>query len=263
MPKTDALSFKLRERRDVSAPSTTSGNGANQTAIALESSQPLLGVNGTGQRIDVSNANNTEAKASVVSDPLSADGTKKPPVLLNSATPPSAVEITTEAIVDVDLPEDDIQKILDNHKNFTVKQDYYDYYNTSTVVDVKRSESFWASVNNFSVSHLLSSSHRRAIVSSESSALWTKIFITNLLSPLSDGSPVVRLSVLRHHRPECDCRDRRLSLHRRIRALLARRDAVHRSADGQLRLEHLQFIRSEILGRRYEARQLISSDFGG
>lgn len=165
VPKTDALSLKLRDKRDVVAPSTTSGNGANKTTIALERSQPLLGVNGTGQRKDVSNANNTAAKASVVSDPLSADGTKKPPILLNSTSPPSAVDITTEAIVDaVDVPEEDIKKILDSKKNLTQKDDFYDYYNTSTVVDKARSESFWSSVKNFSVSHLLSSSHRRAIV---------------------------------------------------------------------------------------------------
>lgn len=170
VPKTDYLTIKLRDKRDVSTQNPTpspDNNETNKPTIKLESNQQLVGANGTGQRKDITNTSTT-VKPSVVSDPLNADNAKQSSkTLLNSPKEASTVtDNVTESIFDeVDVPEESINKTIDSHKNLTLKLDYFNYYNTTTLVDKDRSTEFWSNGKNYTLSHLLSNSHRRAIVS--------------------------------------------------------------------------------------------------
>lgn len=166
VPKTDIFNIKLRDKRDVSNPIPSIGkNETNQTPLTLDSSQHLLGVNGTGQRKDMPSLNASTTTPSNKSEPMN-NATKKSSTLLNSAIPTTIPDEVTETIVDeIDVPEENINKTIANQKNLTLKLDYYNYYNTTTSVNKDRSLDFWSNIKNFTVSQLLSSSHRRAIVS--------------------------------------------------------------------------------------------------
>lgn len=193
LPNLESFNFKLRDKREVSvdnkpaapvsvsSPSGSSAtptkpNDGNQTqSITLENdSKRLLGVNGTGQRLNITF---TAPKPAIVSEPLNPepDGTK--PIkgltsIKSMATPNTTATSTTMAsdfddqIIDsVDTPEENINKtIRDNNLNVTYKDDYYQYYNSTTLVDKEKSEKYWADLTNFTTSSLLSKSHRRAIV---------------------------------------------------------------------------------------------------
>lgn len=195
---THEATINLREKRELNAkdsttvinsstiaPSTKSleNDSVNQTqTINLENNTRLLGANGTGQRKDVIST----VKPTIVSEPLNSSGTKLTKGLTSinsdningttttiaaatSTTSPSTIveELPTDEILgEVDITGENINKTIHDHlKNGTYNVDYYQYYNSTTIVDKKKSKEYWSNLNNFTVSNLLSKSHRRAIVS--------------------------------------------------------------------------------------------------
>lgn len=192
LPILDAFNFKSRVERDVSndnkptalaGPSPSVGgivapnkpnDGSNQTqSITLENgNKPLLGVNGTGQRLNVT-APATIPKPAIVSEPLhpDADATQPAKGLTTSASSNATATSTTPApdiddgIIDsVDTPKENINKTIRDNLNVTYKDDYYQYYNSTTLVDKAKSDKYWSDLTNFTHNSLLSKSHRRAIV---------------------------------------------------------------------------------------------------
>lgn len=146
-------------------------NDGNQTQpITLENNnnnnnQRLLGVNGTGQRLNIT-------KPAIVSEPLNSDGTKPTTGLTsiksipnpNTNVSPSASSTDVDGIIDsIDTSEENVNKTIRQHQNAT-KEDYYSYYNSTILVDNEESNKYWSDLKNFTISTLLSTSHRRAIV---------------------------------------------------------------------------------------------------
>lgn len=151
LPNSNQIIFKLRDKREVSTdnkaatsvsvpppsgtvPSTKS-NDSNQTQpITLENNKRLLGVNGTGQRLNISTPA-TGVKPAIVSEPLNSDGTKPSKGLTSIksiATPNTnttiasttlAPEFEDRIIADVDTPEENINKTLRDNLNVTYKDD--------------------------------------------------------------------------------------------------------------------------------------------
>lgn len=186
------VSIHLREKRGAATVPTPSDSSplatvatnagvsvatkANETSVSvgatigatLDTFKPLLGVNGTGQRKDAST--NATVATSIVSDPISADDGKATKPLLSATANPqlNSMPVETkvnETIIDsIDLPDADFNKTLTEH-DVAEKEDYYQYYNSTTVVDAQRSKDYWSIERNYTVSNLLSTSHRRAIVS--------------------------------------------------------------------------------------------------
>lgn len=189
---TNEFNFKLRDKREVDAdkkpvipdpapvvPSPTgtaspiqSNDGNRTQPSTLENNKQLLGVNGTGQRLNIS----ATAKPPIVSEPLNSDGTKPTTGLTaiksiaapNTTVPSTVLESDLQdSIIDgVDAPEENINKTLRDNLNATLKDDYYQYYNSTTLVDKVASDKYWSDLSNFTTSGLLSKSHRRAIVRS-------------------------------------------------------------------------------------------------
>lgn len=145
----------------------------------------LLGVNGTGQRKDYSIPGATVAKPNSMLFSAHAPTTATPAAAVpavheaTSASPktdakskinvPAKSELTFEDddIIDkIDETEEAFNKTRDeNVKDLMQKDDYWLYYNSSSVVDAVKSKELWDSFQNHTVSSLLSKSHRRAIVS--------------------------------------------------------------------------------------------------
>jgi hypothetical protein len=66
----------------------------------------------------------------------------------------------------IDAPIESINKTIEDHykgSHFEYKEDYFQYYNSTKFVDDTRTKQLWDSFQNFTVSALLSKSHRRAI----------------------------------------------------------------------------------------------------
>lgn len=61
-------------------------------------------------------------------------------------------------ISEIDKPFENINKTL---------KENYQYYNSTTIVSKEKSLEYWSNLKNLTTSHLLSKSHRRAIVSKE------------------------------------------------------------------------------------------------
>lgn len=251
-PKTEPLAIKLRDRRDVKVAGgtiKTSDSGGNQTSPPIvEDNQRLLGANGTGQRKDFSKTNDT-VKPTVVSDPLNVNIAKQPPkgLTLESAVPANSTNDGNDSIIDaIDVPDGSISQAIDDHsKNLTLKTDYYQYYESATLVDKNKSDEFWSNMKNYTVSQLLSTSHRRAIVSVSTSIQMPRCSF-GVRASIADGSSVVRLPVLRQCCAQCDCGHWRLPLHGRIRPFVAGSNTIHRSTHGQFRFEHFEFVGSEV-----------------
>lgn len=175
----------LRVKRDISPTSTVSTaatlvtsstsspvladkQNANGAPINLENTPHLLGANGTGQRKDYASrvampdAFNADAKAQA----------KKP--LLGAVIPKSSDATENdeyEKVVDtIDESLEAINKTINDHLanstlNSTLKSEYFQYYNSSMFIDKDKSNEYWSENRNYTVSTILSNSHRRAIVS--------------------------------------------------------------------------------------------------
>lgn len=138
-----------------------------QTSVNVENPK-LLGVNGTGQRKDI-----TSTKPTIVSEPISTDASK-PTVTVNNIkntkneyTTPKSIddELHDSIISEIDKPFENINQTLKDHlQNTTFKEETYQYYNSTTIVNKEKSLEYWSNMKNFTVSSLLSKSHRRAIV---------------------------------------------------------------------------------------------------
>lgn len=155
-------------------------------SITLENNKRLLGVNGTGQRLNITATpsitapTDNKATPSVsLSAPANANATIAKPskgwtAIKSMVAPTNATSVvapTIEATADidkiiegVDTAEENINKTIHDKLNVTYKDDYYQYYNSTTLVDQTKSEHYWAELTNFTTSSLLSKSHRRAIV---------------------------------------------------------------------------------------------------
>ncbi|XP_060516515.1 plexin domain-containing protein 2 [Cylas formicarius] len=109
-----------------------------------------LGVNGSGQRKDVSQPPHV---------PLKSDTNLSPDILHGN------VVGSFDATLLGDLDEDDINKILAGHNITSTKMDNHLFYNSTIYVQPKIGQTYWVDLNNCSnvkVSDLLSNSHRRA-----------------------------------------------------------------------------------------------------
>lgn len=129
-----------------SAPSGTNGSGKS-SQVALQQDQKLLGVNGTGQRKDLLGA----TTASAVLGPTI------------STTPLKGYSTSDDQlVVDIDVPEDDINKQI-NESNIERREEYHQYYNSTILTDKEACEKHRAELGNFTVSTMLSHSYRRAM----------------------------------------------------------------------------------------------------
>lgn len=131
--------------------------------------KPLLGVNGTGQRKDLSDKITT--KPPVVSEPIQFDTAKKssfPKKTLSSSptTPNSAMsaESPDKIVESVDVPENETITDLEN-RHYTVNQttDHHIYYNSTIYVSKDQADAYWNSFKNITANSMLSASHRRAM----------------------------------------------------------------------------------------------------
>lgn len=197
LPNLNQFNFKLRDKREVSvennnkastvpvsvpststvtdAPSIKSNDGNQTQPITLENNKkPLLGVNGTGQLLNITSTSATPIKPAIVSEPINSDDTKptKDSTSIKSiATPNTTIQASTtlapdfeDRLIDgIDESEEAINKTI-AAQNVVRKEDYYQYYNTTILIDKEKSIKYWSDLKNFTTSSLLSKSHRRAIV---------------------------------------------------------------------------------------------------
>lgn len=173
------------------ASTATSAEKSAQTSLPTVENQPqLLGVNGAGQRKDYNTTNSAKPiplPAATVPSPAAPSqqpttenkssatintslGTVQP----NASQPSVEAAISdsgTKVIDEIDEPEETINKTVNEHlaaehlANQLPKTDYFQYYNSSTVVDKNKSDDYWSLSKDYIVSSILSKSHRRAIVS--------------------------------------------------------------------------------------------------
>lgn len=195
----------FRERRDVdtqiapvvnssSAP-TLSPTGPSQKLSPKDLNQQLVGANGTGQRKDYSVPRPTllsDAKpiqlgitehatqpagdglAATMPTKLGKTLEKTVPVVTSSPGASSGTSVVADDsneddfLSKIDTPLESINKSIEEHYkgfHYEYKEDYFQYYNSTRFVDDTRTKQLWDSFQNFTVSALLSKSHRRAIVS--------------------------------------------------------------------------------------------------
>lgn len=205
LEKLDTFFSSTREKRDVNdKPVSINSNSTSTLArIPLTSTSStvnsvtnstiptvnlnntrLLGVNGTGQRKDVVNT----VKPTIVSEPISTDASKTTASNNNNNNNSNNInknlgslnknEYTTQSstsidddldskiLESVDMPSENFNRTLTEHfKNETFRYEHFQYYNSTTIVNEQKSLEYWGNMKNFTISPLLSKSHRRAIVS--------------------------------------------------------------------------------------------------
>lgn len=164
----------LRLKRDTTALVPTSNATSIDSPtdpVTLTNSPHLLGVNGTGQLKDYSLVENTKSH-SAASNSTSISDSKLAQTenlgLLHSSNPSeTSVSDEYEKVLDsIDKSDDAINKTINEHTtNSTQKKDYFQYYNSVAVIDKNKSNEYWSDDKNYTVSNILSKSHRRAIVS--------------------------------------------------------------------------------------------------
>lgn len=180
---------QFRAKRDTDtqiAPVVNSSNAPTLSSSAKQNPKTLpddatttpqlLGVNGTGQRKDYSipGATVNKAAGSVLlaahapapastSSPNAADAKPK----INVTSNPGILSPDDDDFNDkIDESDEAFNKTRDEFsKGLTQKDDYWVYYNSSSIVDPVRAKELYDSFQNHTVSSLLSKSHRRAIVS--------------------------------------------------------------------------------------------------
>lgn len=158
------------------APTPTPASGPNVKVPFKVGTDLLLGVNGTGQRKDYSVSSPTSLPTSVTSATDNAKPKLGMTLTKTSVTSipsgilsTSSVATSDEEFENFDVSEDAFNKTIKDNlgKTGATKEDYFQYYNSTTMVDEKKMNEYWDSWQNFTVSALLSKSHRRAIVSSK------------------------------------------------------------------------------------------------
>lgn len=123
----------------------------------------LLGVNGTGQRKDY---NNVSDSSKPNNNDTTTTTTLKKISSVHSLKVPNQDEDDDGLIDEIDESEEAINKTINEHSaNITLKNEYFQYYNSSAVVNKPKSLEYWSEVRNYTNSSILSKSHRRAIVS--------------------------------------------------------------------------------------------------
>lgn len=186
-----------RVKRDINVPApspsvtttapvgVTSANekdGKNETTTSTNSTQPLLGENGAGQRKYYPPPSTNDTKPVAAQSTPSVSLSSSPPLLTTAnnntstinkslnAVPPTKV-VETEAFLpeekdigDIDEPEEEIKKEDEAHGK-TQKIDYFQYYNSTTSFNADISNEYWSQKKEYIMSSILSKSHRRAIVS--------------------------------------------------------------------------------------------------
>lgn len=153
----------------------------NNEHYNLEGTQHLLGANGTGQRKDMTNI--TATQPTIVPDATNSSKKNNLGATLHSVvgtTPASPIvpEDEYEKVVDsIDEPDDTINKTINEHLvNSTMKKDYFQYYESVAMTNKNKSADYWTALGtNFTVSTILSKSHRRAIVSISDALLSSQI----------------------------------------------------------------------------------------
>lgn len=189
------VNFKsVRAKRETNIPQTTVATNASitsttstvssksaktETSTTTDSAPHLLGENGHGQRKDYSTINGTTKAPAVSPEPSSADNkaTKinkslgatagvNPTQITDDVSLPANDELD-QLIGNIDEPDDAINQTITDHINEakTGKIDYFQYYNSTTIVDKSKSDEYWNAEREYTVSSILSKSHRRAIVS--------------------------------------------------------------------------------------------------
>lgn len=151
----------------------TPDNVTKTDTPTVDNAPRLLGVNGTGQRKDYGNLNGTKAPTVVVSAESNKTDNKAAPnknvAAVQSTKQTDAAETAIKKVIDgIDEPEEAIDKTIENEEitaNLTKKDDFFQYYNGTTVVDKNKSDEYWSHKKEYTVSSILSNSHRRAIVS--------------------------------------------------------------------------------------------------
>ncbi|XP_058978983.1 plexin domain-containing protein 1 isoform X2 [Musca domestica] len=165
------------------------------------SSRPLLGVNGTGQRKDMTDKIGTTTAATAVptditksADATSSDEAKKnanqfPKKVLSAtkvaatgvaatvagtiaaATGPvtgstnSTEETDLEKLIDtIDVPEEDtLESLKKTNRTLDTTSDHHQYYNSTTYTDKDKADKYWNDIKNITPNWMLSQSHRRAM----------------------------------------------------------------------------------------------------
>lgn len=129
----------------------------------------LLGVNGAGQRKEYSKNINatkpTELTAKSTSKLTPVTSTKPLPTDASNPVETSLSDDFEKIVDTIDEPEDAINKTINEHTtNSTQKKNFFQYYNSIAVADRNKSNEYWSDNKNYTVSNILSKSHRRAIV---------------------------------------------------------------------------------------------------
>uniref|UniRef100_A0A1I8PSQ6 PSI domain-containing protein n=1 Tax=Stomoxys calcitrans TaxID=35570 RepID=A0A1I8PSQ6_STOCA len=184
-----------------STDTAASSSSATSSVIVPSSSRPLLGVNGTGQRKDMTDKSPIAAATTVQpdlikgSDSATATDAKKnanqfPKKVLTTtktaatsllaaaaapvataASPAAAISTNStdksdlEKLIDsIDLPEDETLDSL-KKRNLTLNttSDHHQYYNSTTYTDKDKADKYWNEIKNITPNVMLSQSHRRAM----------------------------------------------------------------------------------------------------
>lgn len=128
--------------------------------------RPLLGVNGTGQRIDIMG----KVKPIVVSEPINPQTSNKTTLLIPKwrQGEEKASDLDDELSFDrFDTADYDSNQTLTTNNITAYREDHHIFYNSTTAtVDESVINKYWNDLKNLTTSALLSKSHRRAMVSS-------------------------------------------------------------------------------------------------
>lgn len=191
---------EIRVKRDinetpasVATPSTastasdkvTKADTPTTTATTADTKPHLLGENGHGQRKDYStpvgngttatpvavvggpSSETPTAAVAAAAEPQNSDNKTTINKSLGATLTPTKLDDLDDLIGNIDEPEEDINKTLSDHHfaNATRRGDYFQYYNSTIMVDKKKSDEYWSVKKDYIVSSILSKSHRRAVVS--------------------------------------------------------------------------------------------------
>uniref|UniRef100_A0A336ML95 CSON001527 protein n=1 Tax=Culicoides sonorensis TaxID=179676 RepID=A0A336ML95_CULSO len=170
-------SFRIHKRAalDTSSPSSTtvqpqnsfnnnnnnnlnnnSDSSSNLSNVNLQQQQKLLGVNGTGQRKDLSSFSTTP-KAELAA-------TIATPSLKQYKSDNQTYAYPDESItLDIDESDDDTQTHLKENNITKYEEDYHIYYNSTVIRGKDLAEKHRKDLGNLAISNMLSHSYRRAM----------------------------------------------------------------------------------------------------
>ncbi|XP_055302223.1 plexin domain-containing protein 2 isoform X2 [Sitodiplosis mosellana] len=180
LPVTSSSSSAVASLTSTPTSLTTSDKTKTETPTPQSTQQHLLGVDGAGQRKYYPNDTKMASEpASVLTAAAGTASDNKGPMMNKSlgtvqqSSTSTTKAIDTEAtdsddieklIGSIDEPEEAINKtITDELTNSTKKVDYFQYYNSTMVVNKNKSDEYWSAKKDYIISSILSKSHRRAI----------------------------------------------------------------------------------------------------